>query len=306
MTDWHLGYATRDSQNKMTEWNFGGEAVSRDLADSHQEHLNILVEALESPPYAQLSTQYEKISEALQEVHRGDFPPLSYKEKVNSLPLLLDSFLSSFRAFDDRTCKWLSGRYEPSVLSGFRSSLSHEYDTEFAYRFMYKLRNYSQHCGLPPLSGRSRGWLDRDGKKRREISVTFDAAELLRRFDKWGQPVKSELQEIGGEFSVAEMTVRLMSSCTIAQAKLLLSIAPQLQESANFLIDCDRSPSGSEFVPTLFGVNSDAWRDPKGLGDVQLRYIRPELAHFLGHSLREAERVLTESGDARSPDEMSH
>ncbi|MFD3663305.1 hypothetical protein ACFWVF_22385 [Streptomyces sp. NPDC058659] len=294
MFNWHLGYATRDPQGKIKELSLGGEAVSPDLADSHQEHLNILTEALENPPYAQLSAQYGKLFEALNELHSGNFPSLSYKEKLDPLPLLLDSFLSAFRAFDDRTCKWLSGRYEPNILNAFRTSLSHEYDTVFAYRFMYKLRNYSQHCGLPPISGHSSRWLDRDGVQRREVTVTFDSTELLRRFDKWGQPVKSELQDIAGEFSVVEMAAQLMASCTIAQAKLLLSISRHLQESADFLISCDRSPSGPQTVPVLIRVNPNSWRDPEGLRDLQLRYIRPELAHFLESSLRQSETILAE------------
>ncbi|MEV8530826.1 hypothetical protein [Streptomyces sp. NPDC051211] len=292
---------TRDSGNKMVAWDLGGEAVSIDLVESHQAHLAVLVEALEKSPYAQLVSQYAKFSEGLDGVHRGALSSFSSKEEVDRLPALLDSFLSAFRAFVDHTCKWLSGRYGNVVLSEFNAKLSREYDSEFAYRFMYKLRNYSQHCGLPPISGRVRRWIDPGGVKRQEVSVTFDARELLSKYDSWGQPVKAELQRIGGQFSVAEIAARLMSSCSIVHAELLCVIAPHLQESADFLIECDRSPEGSEFVPALFGISPDEWRDPQASRDIQFRFIRPELAHLLTLSLREAERVLSFSRDSGDP-----
>ncbi|MCY0933038.1 hypothetical protein [Streptomyces sp. H34-S4] len=292
---------TRDSGNKMVGWNLGGEAVSTDLVESHQVHLAVLVEALEKSPYAQLVSQYEKFSEGLDGVHRGALSSSSSKEEMDRLPALLDSFLSAFRAFVDHTCKWLSSRYGNVVLGEFNSNLSREYDSEFAYRFMYKLRNYSQHCGMPPVSGHVRRWVDPDGEKRQEVSVTFDAMELLSKYDGWGQPVKSELQRLGGQFSVAEMATRLMASCSAVQAELLCAIAPRLQESADFLTQCDQSPEGADFVPALFGINPDEWRDPQASRDIQFRFIRPELAHLLALSLREAERILSFSrapGDA--------
>ncbi|MFE5851862.1 hypothetical protein ACFQ61_01360 [Streptomyces sp. NPDC056500] len=301
MVDWHLGYVTRDSGNKMVAWNLGGEAVSSDLVESHQAHLAVLVEALEKSPYAQLVSQYARFSEGLDGVHRGALSSSSSKEEVDRLPALLDSFLSAFRAFVDHTCKWLSGRYGDAVLRGFNANLSREYDSEFAYRFMYKLRNYSQHCGLPPVSGRVRRWIDSNGVKRQEVSVTFDAMELLSKYDGWGQPVKAELQRMGGQFSVAEIAARLMSSCSIVYAELVCVIAPNLQESADFLIECDRSPEGSEFVPALFGISPDEWRDSQASRDIQFRFIRPELAHLLAISLREAERVLSFSRDSGDP-----
>ena len=39
----------------------------------------------------------------------------------------------------------------------FKEATHEEHDSNFSYRFMYKLRNFAQHSAFPPLEGRIGG-----------------------------------------------------------------------------------------------------------------------------------------------------
>jgi hypothetical protein len=66
----------------------------------------------------------------------------------------------------------------------FLATCSHEYDTVFAYRFLYRLRNYAQHLALPvhTLSSSGHGW-----------TLYLDRDALLEQFDGWST-VRNELE----------------------------------------------------------------------------------------------------------------
>jgi len=76
----------------------------------------------------------------------------------------------------------------------FKNLTSKEFDDKFSYKFMYKLRNYVQHCGMPPLKY-SKSKVFNDGTPYAEIILNFDRDSLLLDFKKWGALVKSELEK---------------------------------------------------------------------------------------------------------------
>src|SRR5205823_3022484 len=58
------------------------------------------------------------------------------------------NFLASIRAFLDHSETALIRRYGKgsAEFDAFRLAKAREYDEHFAYRFLYALRNYAQHC----------------------------------------------------------------------------------------------------------------------------------------------------------------
>lgn len=62
------------------------------------------------------------------------------------------------------------------------------YDENFSYRFLTKLRNYSQHCGLPTGS-----IIFSENEKGKRIKIKLSRNDLLEKYDSWSQKVKPDL-----------------------------------------------------------------------------------------------------------------
>lgn len=122
----------------------------------------------------------------------------------------LGNYLSSMRLFLDcieATLKRLHTNTGTSV-SMFKSYCSALFDSSFPYRFAYKLRNYSQHFGMPvgDVSITDR-LIDECGDERRshEITVAFNPEELLAiGRDLWG-PVRRDLEACGSRLDVGNV-----------------------------------------------------------------------------------------------------
>lgn len=64
---------------------------------------------------------------------------------------VLLNLLSSVRMYLDHTETTTHRKYGDTspIYTNFRRACSDAYDNQFSYRFLYKLRNYAQHCGSP-------------------------------------------------------------------------------------------------------------------------------------------------------------
>lgn len=117
--------------------------------------------------------------------------------------ILLLNFMMSVRTFLDHMETHVKRTYgkiscETDLLKNLTST---EFDSKFSYRFMYKLRNYVQHCGMPPINYTKTKVLKGDNP-RASIVAEFDRNALLFGFDSWGAKVKPDLEALGNNFSV--------------------------------------------------------------------------------------------------------
>src|SRR5207249_347772 len=110
---------------------------------------------------------------------------------------LLQNYLASFRFFLDVTETRLTRAYSgmPAIVESFKTATKTAFDRTLAYRLLYRLRNYAQHCGAPighvtvsTTAARPRG-----ANASRSASLQLDVAELLREWDDWG-PVEDDLR----------------------------------------------------------------------------------------------------------------
>jgi hypothetical protein len=72
-------------------------------------------------------------------------------EIIKEANRLILNFLSSVRTFLDHSELHLKRRYgkDSQQVKRYEEICSQQYDGEFSYRFVYQLRNYVQHCGMP-------------------------------------------------------------------------------------------------------------------------------------------------------------
>jgi hypothetical protein len=102
----------------------------------------------------------------------------------------------------------------------FRKRASYHYDTWFSYRFLWQMRNYIQHCGLP-LGGIERRLVsDADGKPKTECFVYFDKEKLLSTYGSWGK-IQSEIENLPDKIdimiNIEQLSLASMKSLYIPQ-----------------------------------------------------------------------------------------
>lgn len=103
---------------------------------------------------------------------------------------LMLRFLGGVRTFLDHTQTTISRRYGASSdeLKYWKRLTAEQFDNFFSYRFLYKLRNYTQHCGMPPI-----GYSVTHVLNGIEIALNFDRKILLEEYNEWGALLKKEL-----------------------------------------------------------------------------------------------------------------
>jgi hypothetical protein len=151
----------------------------------------------------------------------------------------LTSLLTTARTFVDQTDRNLKHRYgKTSVrVKAFKRATSEAYDNNFSYRFFYKLRNYVQHCGLPlgRMSIRIKKESEPSGLTSQTIKFEFDRDLLLERFDKWGEPVQSELAVLPAYFSIRPLVEEFIGVFDVLQTSLTAEEGPALLDALSHL-----------------------------------------------------------------------
>ena len=133
-----------------------------------------------------------------------DFDAL--EDIVLNINTCIMNFLSSIQTFLDHTETKFKRKYgvESIETVRFKKFISNIYDSDFSYRFIYKLRNYTQHCGMPigDISSHSVG-INEDTKETKEsLHILFNRDELLENYDGRGTFVREELKKQQPKFDI--------------------------------------------------------------------------------------------------------
>jgi len=102
--------------------------------------------------------------------------------KWNTLTL---NYLSSFRMFVDHHESTLdrSSDSANNLYDKFKKRTAYHYDKYFSYRFLWKLRNYIQHCGLPACSWELSEKKEGPKKGQTKFMIAFNRDGLLHGFN---------------------------------------------------------------------------------------------------------------------------
>lgn len=123
---------------------------------------------------------------------RRPFKLFQYTTVANRYLVNYLASITFFLNYTERKLKIAFGTNSDEVRR-FTAATNEAFDTSFAYRFMYKLRNYSQHCDHPvgTVSIRMRPH-DIENSTLEMHCVT---EQLLREFTSWGVRVKADLEQ---------------------------------------------------------------------------------------------------------------
>lgn len=123
------------------------------------------------------------------------------------LKIALVNWLLSFRAFLDHLQTHLSELFgkDSAEMQSFKDLTSDAFDSHFGYRFLYRLRNFTQHCGFPPV------WVRVDSDEAESAFVGLERAPLLERRDVWGPIVGPEVRSQPPLFAVEPLVEEAMN-----------------------------------------------------------------------------------------------
>jgi hypothetical protein len=167
-----------------------------------------------------------------------------FRHIIRNANRLILNLLSSGRTLTDHQETYLKKEYgkESNEAIRYKTFTSKIFDSFFEYRFIYKLRNYAQHCGFPISHLKFETKNERQNQKRNiyaRLNPLFNRDELLKKYDGWGQIVKNDLKNQAQEFPVM-WTIGRYYKCTETincefEAIELDKVSIPLQETKNFL-----------------------------------------------------------------------
>ncbi|QWI14805.1 hypothetical protein EXW48_01565 [Bacillus wiedmannii] len=112
----------------------------------------------------------------------------SQKSKNTKVVRTINNYLGSYKAFLDRWETFFKRHGSRELIDYFKTCVSGVYDTCFEYRFIYNLRNYAQHAGIP--ISRIRNALDKD------IEITINKETFLNSHSGMQPKFRKELNRL--------------------------------------------------------------------------------------------------------------
>ncbi len=175
---------------------------------------------------------------------------------------LLMNYLSSIRTYLDHSETKLKKRYgkSSSEFDNFKKCTSEFYDNKFAYRFIYKLRNYAQHIELPiSIIGYETQRTLNSQKIKRILTPYFDREELLGKYTDWGV-VKDDLLKEKRTFPlmpiIEQMTDSILQIAQVVEEDIRKSFSLPLKEVLCMIKD-KNSEKGVIFLARDITKNSE-------------------------------------------------
>jgi hypothetical protein len=169
---------------------------------------------------------------------RGKHSTIQRESEIEMNRLFLN-FLTSVRQFLDHTETRLKRLYEhsPDVYETFRDQTIKAFDRSLAYRFLYKLRNFSQHCGAPiGIVEHESKAIGKSGVVSHQLHLLFNAPQLLLEGgDTWG-PVKRDLERINGVFPIDPLPEAAMKELEEIWERVRSAEKPHLAKAADITV----------------------------------------------------------------------
>lgn len=290
---WHLGSTQRRPPANSRTINVGAEVADAEY-DSYRSAVELLDQALAKSPFAALQERCMDFIRAASDALEAFKAGLSTTPLTPVIRSKFDDVLSAFRRFADRTAHLLSQRYGPDSEEAqvLKLAMSYEFDHEFAYRFMYHLRNYSEHRGVPIARIKQASTLKPDGRVEYDLDVLFDSRKLLPDHD-WHRQVRADLAGINGEFSALVTVDALLQACGRVHCKALLSREAVITAAAAWIHAlAGRIATDDVFGPVLLQVRPSELMGGQVTSPLNITPIRTDLADVAEVALRQAHELI--------------
>ena len=212
-----------DVITKIAFLKVSGEEKTLEIGDLDltQEHLDL------SNEFSKYWTKFEKI-ESMYMLVLGDIADFKSYKKIaeknievsrdakkcsNKFNRLLVHVLSSGKIFVDFMENYLEKEYgvNSDQYKEFKETLSKEYDNCFEYRFMYSLRNYTQHIEMP-LSSVKIGVTNNLSDNDINIKLLISTNHLLSSGFDWKPIIVSDFKSISDDINISSVVEKYFYS----------------------------------------------------------------------------------------------
>jgi hypothetical protein len=182
-------------------------------------------------------------------------------EQMDALDLhvsrALMNIMCSFRTFLDHADTYLSRTFgvESDELAAWKTLQKSEYDQHSAYRFLYKLRNYVQHVGMPPLKFSASSNANTASVTMR---IDLDRDRLLAARKTFKVEVSSDLEQQPSLIPVCELIQDWVGCFERVANAYGLGRASDAEEAARRVLSLRRRIGASEGFVYLAWINDGA------------------------------------------------
>ena len=211
---------------------------------------------------------------------RDSISPIRDKPLILEVNRRLFNLLTSLRLYADYNETRFKRRFGKASdeVRALRRILANAFDNSFSYRFLYKLRGYAQHCGLPIEHIQTISRLREDGTPEHLLEVMFNTESLLTKGQRyWGPLVYKDLERAPRLMEVESVVAKLIPVLNGVQDELEEAERASLLDSGRTALGLvgDVYLRGAEPALGRIGVGSP----PKTL---RLLYLPLELLERIG------------------------
>lgn len=159
---------------------------------------------------------------------------------LGNVNLHVMNFLSSIKTFLDHSefkLKRTHGEHS-EIYRNFKNATNHAFDTCFSYRFLYHLRNYVQHCGMPVTGFAPSSCVnDKINKHLICFLVAYcDKDELLEKY-KWHKRVFNDFQKLPNQIEISPHIHNMMKCIQGIGITILKNDLPELMKQSGVLYE---------------------------------------------------------------------
>ena len=292
MSDWCIAVSSADDDNTPSI-----SEVRKLSADEH-ERLGDATEILRSfvartvysvlrQNYLSFSTLEKKITaQVVSTGSTGGVPPEAIQVLLTTSIM---NYLSSMRMYIDLTEKELSDRDasdEGSRRPSWREAASAEYDDYFAYRFLYRFRNYIQHVGLPLSMSELSGHRDEDGNLVGRVLLGESPSHLVTAYDRWST-VGPELAALTTSIDLSEQIHLSIECLERLEVFFVEQFQPELTQSVKAIeeiVGDFGSYEGTPMIARFDSTNGSISIESMDLQISRFQYAQHLLERLLGSS----------------------
>jgi hypothetical protein len=199
----------------------------------------------------------------------------------------LVNFLTSVTTYLTYTEGNLKGKYGDSSenLMKFTQHTSKAFDNHFSYRFLYHLRNYAQHGGLPitDIKFRSGPSESQQTKTEHTIEISISRDKLLEAHYNWNPTVRQDLESGPANIDINFHLIEFAQELATINAKVTDDEALTLIEPANFIYHLLQKVSRTDgkIIVVELEVIQDAEGKVTGAIPIMLHPVNVELVNAI-------------------------
>jgi hypothetical protein len=218
-------------------------------------------------------------------------------QRVTDMVIQVDrhilNFLTAMKTFFDHTQTRLDRTYgkESNQFKRYKTAERAAFDNNFSYRFVSKLRNYCQHCGMPLGYIKAGSSLESvpDGPVRHTLDFFFDRDSLLKDFNEWTRHVEPELRATPEQFPISPHLATTMTCLEEINSAVEEQSEAEIRQHLGVIDAFLGEIQQQEGTPCVFTTFSVDTRSAPGKTLVNLSFQRFHMQH-----LEEARRILGE------------